>query len=197
LFGISLTDPFGAWPASRQNVLGGTGTRTNGAAWVDADSDGVSGFLNYNVPPGGVLSANSPFPPQDYASTSSACPRSKTGTRLSYAYAPAYDSGVRRVKRFSSAARAISQLSGAFSPSSCDVITGNVVGPQSGQQQVDGRVYSCIMVNGSGETACSSTVVDSLDAPGGGTHTFNSVTFIIKRAAVGISCAQARALPYP
>jgi hypothetical protein len=197
LLGISLTDPFGAWPASRQNVLGGTGTRTNGAAWVDSDSDGISGVMTYDVPPGGVLSANSPFPPQDYGSSSTACPRSNGGTRLPYAYAPAYDGGVRRVKRFSNAARAISQLSGAFSANSCDTITGSVIGPDNGQQQVDSRVYTCVVVNGGGETACSENVKDSLDSTSAGTHTFDSVTFIIKRATPSLTCAQARALTFP
>jgi hypothetical protein len=195
LLGISLTDPFGAWPASRANVSGGGGTQTNGAAWVDADGDGKSGVMNYDVPPGGVLSASAPFPPQDYGATSTACPRSSSGARRSYAYVPAYDGGVVRVKRFSSAARVISQLSGTIG-STCDTITGNVIGPQSGQQQVDGRVFDCVAVSGSGEAACSSAVINALDAPAGGTHTFDSVTFIVKRVAAGTSCDQIRALSF-
>jgi hypothetical protein len=197
LLGISLTDPFGAWPASRQNVLGGTGTRTNGAAWIDADSDGKSAVTNYIVPPGGVLSANAPFPPEDYHATSSACPRSSAGTRLPYAYVPAQEGlSIRRVKRFSNAARVISQLSGTISATSCDTITGNVIGPQNGKEQIDGRVADCVIVNGAGESACSATVVNGLDGPPGGTHTFDSVTFIIERVASDITCDEARTRSY-
>ena len=50
--GVSLTDPMGDWPASRQNVLGGSGARTNGAQWVNSDtaaSDTKVGVTSYAV----------------------------------------------------------------------------------------------------------------------------------------------------
>jgi hypothetical protein len=202
LLGITLTDPFGAWPASRQNVLGGTGTRTNGAAWDNADGDtDTMGVTLYDVPPGGVLSATSPFfPPEDYGSSSTACPRG-TGNRLPYAYAPVPtapppSTTFDRVKRFSSASRTISQLSGTIS--SCDLITGDVLGPDSGKQHTDGRIASCVIVSGSGEAACSSAEVTSLDGPSSGTHTWNTETFIAKRVTGATpTCAAVRAMTFP
>jgi hypothetical protein len=196
LLGISLSDPFGQWPASRANVLGGSGTRTNGAAWVDVDGDGKPGITDNIVPPGGIQSTTTPFPPQNYGANSTACPRTTNGARLPYQYAPAQDGfSIRRIKRYFNAARVISQISGKFAADSCDTITGSVLGPGGGAPQNDGRVADCIVVNGSGEAPCSSTVINGLDAPATGTNS-SSAAFIIKKVSDGITCDQVRTMGF-
>src|SRR5204862_1511526 len=52
-------------------------------------------------------------PPYAYATTSSDCPRSTGGTRLSYKYWPGLEGiTVRRINKFSIASRVISQIQG-------------------------------------------------------------------------------------
>jgi hypothetical protein len=196
LMGISLTDPFGAWPAKTTNVGAGS-SQTNGALWVDADNDGKSAVNFYAVPPNGVSTGTSPyFPPENFGATSTACPRSSSGARLPYNYLPVNSGGIQRVKRFSNAGRVISGMSGTLS--SCDLITGNIVGPNNGPEQLDGLVANCVLVSGMGEAACSTPFVDNnFNVAAQGTHTLNSVTFIMKRVAQNTTCDQVRAMTFP
>ena len=65
LFGVTLTNPLGAWPTTRKNVDGGpdfAGTATNGARWADTDADGKLGMTMKVVGPGGVTAGASSGP---------------------------------------------------------------------------------------------------------------------------------------
>jgi hypothetical protein len=189
LLGISLSNPFGAWPAARANVTGGGGSVTNGATWANhdasADPDGAPGVTSYVVPPGGIGDNNSiPDAPIDYPS--SAC----TSDPYNYLPAPEITSfippvvSVRRIKRLFTASRATTQLTGAVSASSCDVITGTVGGP-GGTPRFDAAVQGCVRVtSGSGETACNSAILDFLEDSAGSPPTVTSSTFRLERIDV-------------
>ena len=199
LFGISLTDPIGEWPAKRQDVQGTSdfdGSATNGARWLDSDQDTLFGRTTYAVGPNGATPAGELAPIAPYAQTSAACPRSDAAApRLAYNYPPGLDGLTpRRIKRFSSASRAVNEYEGTIQ--SCDEITGSVKGPDNGRAHMDLRIGSCVRVDGdSGEVACGSALLDFLDstqAP----SAFDSQTFIMKRVDANITCAQVRALSF-
>jgi hypothetical protein len=199
LSGISLTDPLGEWPAKRQDVQGGSdfdGSATNGARWLDSDQDTLYGQTTYAVGPNGETPTGELAPIAPYAQMSAACPRSDAAApRLPYNYPPGLDGLTpRRIKRFSSANRSISELDGTIQ--SCNEITGNVAGPDSGRAHLDLRIGSCIRVDAeSGEVACSSSLLDFLDstqAP----SAFDAQSFIMKRVDANITCAQVRALSF-
>jgi hypothetical protein len=197
LNGISLTDPLGAWPAKRQDIAGGTdfdGSATNGAQWIDGDQDSLFGVTTIEVGPNGVT----PFvlaPITAYPEVSAVCPRSNpSAPRLQYNYVPGLDGLTpRRVKRASSANRTISELDGTLE--SCDVITGNVKGPDNGHTQLDARVGSCVRADGNSEVACSSALIDFLDsakAP----SAIDSQTFNMKRVDATTTCEQVRTMTF-
>jgi hypothetical protein len=193
LLGISLTDPFGDWPASRENVQGGSETVTNGAQWVDHDNDGALGVTSYVVPPGGTDSL-SVTPPKSYGANSDVCPRLRSGTQQ-YAWVP--DTTLHRTKRLYTASRVISQFSGSIT--SCDRIDGNAIGPKNGQMQSDSRIGGGIMCRsgssvGCSNTACSDAVLDQYDVDP--TQEIISSTFVMKRIPNSSTCAYVRALDY-
>ncbi|HET8939632.1 MAG TPA: hypothetical protein VFN67_39610 [Polyangiales bacterium] len=199
LNGIALTDPLGEWPAKRQDVQGGSdfdGSATNGARWLDTDQDSLFGQTTYAVGPNGVTPGGDLAPIAPYAQVSADCPRSDANAaRLPYNYPPGADGLTpRRIKRFSSANRAISELDGVLS--SCDEISGNVTGPDKGKAHLDTRIGSCVRLDGAdGEVACSSNLLDFLDsaqAP----NAFDSQSFNMKRVDPNITCEQVRALTF-
>lgn len=199
LRGISLTDPLGDWPAKRQDVMGSSdfdGSATNGARWLDSDQDSLFGQTTYAVGPGGVTPGGELAPITPFGQTSQACPRSDAAAaRLPYNYPPGVDGLTpRRIKRFSSASRAINELDGTIR--SCDEISGNVTGPNNGRARLDSRIGSCVRVDGeNGEVACSSNLLDFLDstmAP----NAFDSQTFVMKRVDPKTTCSEVRALSF-
>jgi hypothetical protein len=101
---------------------------------------------------------------------------------------------IRRVKRFSAGNRVISQYTGTIN--SCDEISGDVIGPNNGHARFDTRIQGCTRVNGSGEIACSDTIVDFLDTSNDASQTVNNNTFTMKRVADTVTCAQVRATSF-
>jgi hypothetical protein len=198
--GISLRDPLGPWPASRRDVAGSPsfdGSGTNGARWLDQDSDGFVGLTNYIVPPGGTT-RDLPPPPRAYGATSPVCPRGG-GPHTPYAYLPATAESAEnvwvRVKRFYSAFRMISAYKGTLS--SCDSITGDIVGPQGDAIKLDVRVGGCIRAHGGEDTACNDAAVNFLDSAAK-LETAAEARFMLKRwpSDTAVSCSAARALAY-
>jgi hypothetical protein len=200
LEGIALDNPMGDWPASRKDVQGDAtfdGSATNGARWIDFDNDGVNGLTTVVVGPQGAPADGSALAPvEGYGTTSQVCPRSNpNAAREPYNYVPAIDGlSIRRVKRFSAGNRVISQYSGTIN--SCDAISGEVVGPDNGRAHFDTRIQGCTRVNGSGETACSDTIVDFLDSSNSSTQKVEANTFSMKRVADNSTCAQVRATTF-
>jgi hypothetical protein len=200
LLGMTLTDPLGPWPASRQNVQGGTvtsPTAVNGARWVDADDDGFLGVTSFAVPPGGVQADGvAPDPLTSYAATSSVCPRSNpSAPRLSYNYPPAPENlSLQRIKRVYVASRVLSSFDGQIN--SCDRVSGSLVGPDNGRVQLDARIAGCVRVSGSSETACGNGVLDFLDNDEAQDQRVESGSFVIQRVPQGTTCAQVRALSF-
>jgi len=203
LLGISLTDPFGEWPPSRQNVAGGSEPQVNGAIWVDHDNDTVPAVTSYVVPPGGTGSL-SVDPPIVYGAISSDCPRSNpSADRLPYWWFPSVD--YQYVKRFHIASRMISQLSGTVR--SCDLIDGDVIGPNTGNNQgkflAQVRVHSCVQCQywqedwDCEDMSCSTTGVDGYDSQPQDIQTIDSSTFIIKRIGGSDDCAAVREMTFP
>jgi hypothetical protein len=199
LNGIGLTDPLGEWPAKRQDVQGGSdfdGSATNGARWLDSDQDSLYGQTTYAVGPNGETPAGELAPIAPYAPLSQACPRGDaSAARLSYNYPPGLDGLTpRRIKRFSSANRAISELDGLIQ--SCNEIKGSVTGPDNGRAHMDTRIGACVRVDGtSGEVACSSSLLDFLDASEA-PSVFDSQAFSMQRIDAATSCEQVRALTF-
>jgi hypothetical protein len=197
LTGITLTDPTGAWPATRKDVAGTPsfdGTATNGAAWLDHDNDTFVGLTSYAVPPGGIKADGVPPDPiKDFGALSAVCPR-MGGAHTPYAYWPTPPEGVSltpvRVKRFYTASRVISGYSGTID--SCDQVSGDLIGPNAGPVKLDGRIGGCVRTNGSGETACPDTVIDFLDA-GASSQGGVKGYFKAKRVAADATCATVRA----
>jgi hypothetical protein len=202
LTGISLTDPFGPWPPSRRDIRGPggafDGTAVNGAAWLDQDNDAKVGITSYAVPPGGIKADNVPPDPiKDFGATSPVCPR-MGGTHTPYAYWPAAPEGFSimpiRIKRFYTASRVISALKGTIN--SCDDISGDVIGPNNGKPQLDGRTGGCLRMNGTGEVDCSATTVDFVDTTSADGQEIASATFKAKRVTTPVTCAMVRAVNY-
>ena len=76
----------------------------------------------------------------------------------------------------------------------CNTISGTVQ-LNGGQPRFDGRVRGCAHPDGS---ACSTAEFESLDTQGGNSgQQVNSARFTMVRVADGITCAQARATPFP
>jgi hypothetical protein len=199
LFGVTLTNPLGAWPTTRKDVEGGSefdGSAVNGAKWLDVDADGELGMTIKIVPPGGVAASATSGPPHSYAANSTACPRSDAkATRSPYAYLPLPQGlGVKRIKRLYSAQRTVMEFHGTFA--SCDRISGMVTGAKGGKLRSDALIGGCAMVNGSGESACTAGLLDMADTGGGATAglELGSGSFVLARVADAVTCAQVRAM---
>lgn len=199
LAGIKLDDPMGEWPADRTQVGGGPESQenpVNGALWLDHDNDGTLGVMAFGVGPGGVRADAVPPPPAEIPAKSAVCPRLRDGDRYDYAYPPAVPSGslqVQRIKRVSLASRAIFAFDGTID--SCDVLTGNIVGPKEGKAQYDARSFSCIRATSNGESVCSGGAVDFLDqAPANEEYT--SAKFKLQRLGAGGTCTAARSASF-
>jgi hypothetical protein len=201
LMGISLKDPNGAWPSGRAEISGSPafgGTATNGAAWRDHDSDTIIGLTSYVVPPGGIKADGiDPDPPRDFGATSPVCPRSG-GPHTPYAYWPAAREGLLqspyRITRLYTASRVISAYQGSIQ--TCDLISGEVIGPEDGKVKLDGRVGGCIRNNGATETACTSSIVDSFDSAVI-SERVTGASFQIKRSpTTQLTCAMVRAIDF-
>lgn len=201
LQGISLDDPLGAMPSSRKDVADGPdfdGSATNAARWIDMDGDGKPGLTTKIVGPSGAAATASSGPPRSYAATSSACPRSDTqAARSPYAYLPfAQGIGIKRVKSLYSAQRLVVELHGMLE--SCDRTSGMLTGPSGGKLKLEGVLGGCSMVNGSSESDCTSSMLDSASSMGGGspsaTMTPGIGTFVLTRVANEATCSDARAL---
>lgn len=206
LLGMSLTEPLGAWPASRQNVLGGTAARTNGAVWVNNDSAvdiyNQPGVTIYSVPPAGIsIDGLDPDPPVNYpTSTSLVCPRGG-GAKSPRAYTPALEGlTVKRVKRFYAGSRVISGMDGAIT--TCDLIQGDVTGPNPdslndpgtlGEYKAETRFYDCVYDS---DADCPDSVTNFFDTQPQN-QKVEDASFIIKRVSAGITCDQVRALAFP
>lgn len=202
LAGISLSDPLGAWPTDRKQIQGGpdfSGSAVNGARWVDMDNDSFEGVTTYNVGPDGMSAdGDGPRPLSSFGMTSAACPRNNPNAkRYPYAYPPAADGLiVRRVKRFYTASRVIDVMRGKLD--SCDGFSGDVRGPNdSDVAKSDGTVGGCVRVNGDGEAACSSQILDFIGGEGASaTQMTNSSKYTFKRVADNISCADVRGMSF-
>jgi len=200
LLGISLTDPLGAWPAAAANIGAGA-NQTNGAIWIDADGDSFNGVTTYVVPPGGISHTTAPNPIEDYGANSVACPRaSSSSTRLPYAYLPAVDGlSLARVKRLYAAKRTISSLTGTITTcgsTGATLIQGTVGGPDNGQLRTDTRIGGCVRVNGKSEIDCDATVVNTYDGQSQTEHV-TSASFVLKRVASTVTCADVRGMTFP
>ena len=199
LLGISLDDPLGDWPLSRQNVEGGLLPQTNGARWADHDSDGAGALTLYAVPPGGPgsLSVEAAV---NYTATSDVCPRAG-GTPLDYAFWPGLDGlTIRRVVRFHAASRVVSGLSGEIK--SCDQIEGAVTGPNNGQLLANARFHGCMRCDTTEDAncpllPCEEPIIDFLDGQDQSLQRVDSASFVIKRIASDSTCADVRAMAFP
>lgn len=223
LLGISLADRMGPWPASRENVLGGSGPRTNGAAWENNhDPDSRVAVTSYAVPPGGISDDNSvPDPPFDYGSSSSACPRGDASESWPYNYWPAPrwcgTLTLCRIARFQTGTRNINALEGVIE--SCDRITGDVTGPYDapncgepnrppcGQMQTEARIADCELSQNGG--ACSSwdesnppdasadetAILEFLDEQPQVQEVMGA-SFVMTRVSDAITCDQVRAMSF-
>ena len=199
LFGVTLTDPLGPWPATRKDLEGGgdfDGSSVNGARWIDMDGDGKLGMTIKLVGPGGATATPTSGPPRAYAATSSVCPRSDPrAARSPYAYVPLPQGlGVRRVKEFHAAQRSALELHGALE--SCDRISGMLTGPNGRAPTTDLLIGGCTTVNGSGESACTSAMLDSAASGGGGATLgleFGTGSFLLVRVEASVTCAKVRA----
>jgi hypothetical protein len=155
---------------------------------------------SYVVPPGGISHTTAPDPIEDFAATSSACPRQTSGTRDAYNYlAGLSGSNVVRIKRLYEAQRFVSSATGTIT--SCDatgvtLIEGTLGGPDSGEPHVDQRVSGCVQVNGTGETACTASTANIFDEQTQNAHV-TSASFILKRVSSTATCATVRAMTFP
>jgi hypothetical protein len=200
LLGISLTNPTGAWPATRLNV-GVGGQQTNGAVWTDPDGDAITGVTFYTVPSGGISVDNSiPDPPYAYPVNSPDCPRTSGSARWSYKpWVGLENLTTRRITKFYVGMRTISQLQGTFT--NCDTINGVVKGPLSGQMQTDARFQGC--ADDSPDNVCAPTLVDFFDTAASPIQIqprgVVSASFTMKRVPNNHTCTDVRnsALPKP
>lgn len=203
LQGIGLKDPLGDWPESRHDIAGTPGFdggAVNGALWLDQDNDGFVGLTNYVVPPGGLNdSSKLPPAPRAYGAYSPVCPRSGGGQHTPYAYLPAPAQGSTyepvRVKRFYSALRMVTAYKGTIT--SCDEISGELLGLNGEQPKLEMRVGGCIRALDDKETACNEAAVDFLDSTAQ-LQIAARARFRMQRwpSDAAVSCAAARALAY-
>ena len=198
LFGISLSNPLGPWPASFKDVQGSgafDGSATNGAAWVDTDADGKSGVTLRIVGAGGAMGNGASGPMQSYGSTSAECPRTNAqSARSPYAYLPlAQGLGVKRIKALYTAQRIAFELHGLLD--SCDQASGAVTGGNGGALAFHALIGGCSMVSGSGETDCTQAVIDTASANGGVSGLkLGTGSFTWTRLPAEATCAEVRAM---
>jgi hypothetical protein len=221
LLGISLSDPMGAFPANRCNIGGwtrpGSSTNgdttecidqpiTNGATFINHDSDSSFGVTSYAVPPGGIGAPPSSFA---YGATSPSCPRMNAAADWAYDYWPGPDFAcglenlfICDVKRFYIGSRVISRLQGEIQD--CDTITGTVQSCAGTSQCTDadgtmetiGRVGGCVRADGAGEAACSSGLTGFFDEQPSAQRV-DKASFIIKRVTdTTPTCGEVRAMAF-
>lgn len=118
LIGIHLSNPFGTWPSSRNNVGTSGNPGTNGSYWVNHDNDSYSAVSSFSVTTG----------------VSPVCPRPGGGGNYPYVAAGG-------TARFHVASRAIATYEGDIL--TCDHIVGDVTGPASGEMQQNTRLQGC------------------------------------------------------
>jgi len=201
LFGISLADPFGAWPTTRKDIEGSPnydGSSVNGAQWLDSDDDGKLGLSTIIVPPGGLQGTATAGPPGGYTAESSACPRDQPrAARSRYMYIPFPQGlGVERIAALYMAQRLALELSGVVE--SCDRITGVLTGPSGADIRLDGVLGGCSTINGSAQEDCSASLLSTAESGGGATSlglNFGIGDFVLTRADTDTTCADVRALP--
>jgi hypothetical protein len=213
LLGISLTDPFGAWPPCRACVgvdvgatcsCGGTNhTVTNRATWVDVDDDTMLGITNLHVPRGGIaIDGTLPDPPYVY-SEPTACPRiaAPQGTFTYQEWPGAVGLSTFRTNRFFVGTRMTSALSGTtitVANNACS-ISGILTGPNSGRTRVEQRTQGCETCSGANANACdpgpacTSAQIDSYDDVAQ-TQRVEAETFTLTKAA-NIDLAPIVAMP--
>jgi hypothetical protein len=183
LLGISLADPFGAWPPCRACVgvpaggscsCGGTNhVITNQATWVDVDDDSALGITNLHVPRGGLaIDGTLPDPPYVYTEPT-ACPRiaAPQGTYTYQEWPGTVGLSTFRTNRFFVGTRMTSGLTSTsitFASGACS-IQGNVTGPNAGKMRIEQRTQGCeTCSNANGNAcdpgpACTGAQVDSYD----------------------------------
>jgi hypothetical protein len=197
LAGIALADPLGAWPSARKDVEGGDdfdGSAVNGAKWVDLDGDKALGLTNFAVPPGGVSASQlMPGATETFDATSKACPRSDASApRSPYAYLPTVEGvQLRRMKRYQTSQRIVSELHGKLE--TCDRASGSITGQKGSAVKLESIFGGCVLVDGSSETPCSSTLLNNLESMGGGlTLKVASGEFVMMRVADDFKCGDVR-----
>jgi hypothetical protein len=211
LLGLSLTDPLGAFPASRCNIGGWTRPAgacanspiTNGATFVDHDADTQRGVTSYAVPPGGV---GNPPSPVAYGAASPACPRGNAAANWNYAWWPGLGGFgsclICEVKRFYIGSRVISRLQGEIED--CDTISGTVQSCSGTAPCTDvdgtidtiGRIGGCVRVDGTGETACADGLAGFFDGQPNAQQV-NKSSFVIKRVADATpTCGEIRTMSF-
>jgi hypothetical protein len=159
LLGVTMADPFAAWPASYTDPL---------LTWVDHDGDALPGVTSI------MLSG----------SQSAAC-------GFAYADLPIPSNGLRAHQVFTGS-RTIAGLDGTLV--SCDVIQGELTGPNAGMPLLQGHVGGCIRPDG----ACTAAEVTSLDSGASGTaQRILAARFTMVRVPDGITCAQMPTVTFP
>jgi len=213
LLGITLTDPFGAWPPCRACVGVPAGssctcgntmhTVTNPATWVDVDDDSNLGITNLHVPRGGLtIDGVVPDPPYVYTEPT-ACRRiqAPTGTFTYQEWPGTVGLQTFRTNRFFVGTRMTSGLSSTsitFASGAC-AIAGNVTGPNAGKTRVEQRTHGCeTCSNANGNAcdpgpACSPAQIDSYDDVAQ-TQRVEAETFTLTRA-VNIDLAPIVTMP--
>ena len=214
LLGISLADPFGAWPPCRgcvgvpagSNCTCGSTTHmvTNQATWVDVDDDSNLGITNLHVPRGGLtIDGVVPDPPYVYTEPT-ACRRiqAPTGT-YTYQEWPGTVPPLStfRTNRFYVGTRMTSGLSSTsvtFANGAC-AIAGNVTGPNNGKTRIEQRTHGCETCSDANSNACNpgpacnAAQIDSYDTVAQ-TQRVEAETFTLTKA-VNIDLAPIVAMP--
>ena len=159
LLGVTMADPFAAWPVSYTDPL---------LMWVDHDGDGKPGVTSIML-----LGTQSP-----------AC-------GFAYADLPIPSNGLRAHEVFTGS-RTIAGLDGALV--SCDVIQGELNGPNAGMPLLQGHVGGCTRPDG----PCTAAEVTSLDSGASGTaQRILGARFTMVRVADNITCAQMPTVTFP
>lgn len=205
LVGIHLDDPLGAWPAARSEVGADKDHKgtTNGAYWVDDDSDNSPAASGYAVPPTGATADGTiPDPPVNYTGTSTACPRANANdARYPYNYWPSPAVNGDSIAQFIMATRVVNHLDGTIE--SCNLIDGSVKGTDNGQMRTNARFLDC---KTSSNAACQTSTIDGASPFDGidtqaQTQHVTSATFVMKRIpaadAATTTCATVRAMTFP
>jgi hypothetical protein len=206
LLGVSLSPSWN--PADSAGDFGWPNTRTS-ATSIDHDADGLSGVTTHAVPPGGVNADEEFYPNSDYPSVATFCSPDRP-----FNYWPVDPFlGVDgcddpfgdpcRITTFAVGSRTVSAYDGDFT-TSCDRITGNVIGPNpdgpdtgtDGDIRIDARVFDCKLTGGD----CDPLIINWLDQQTQSQVVGNN-TFVIKRVPAGLltdglTCAEVRGMDF-